>query len=110
VITVDDADVQRRLDQLANQLVERGELRSPEWRQAFRTVRRHVFVPRYWHDEEPGAFPARWRMVDNATRDHHEWLDALYSNRTLATDLTGLPPPAGACTRKSPAPPPCPAW
>ena len=91
--TADDADVQRRLDQLADQLIHSGELRSPEWRQAFRTVRRHVFVPRYWHDEEPGAFPARWRMVDNATRDHHEWLDAVYSNRTLATDLTGTPTP-----------------
>ncbi len=93
--TADEADVQRRLERLADQLADSGELRSPEWRQAFLAVRRHVFVPRYWHDEEPGAFPARWRMVDNATRDHHEWLDAVYSNRTLATDLTGTPTTTG---------------
>jgi len=91
VAIVDEADVQRRLTKLADELAGSGDLRSPEWRQAFLAVRRHVFVPRYWHDEEPGAFPARWRMVDNATRDHHEWVDAVYSNRTLATDLTGTP-------------------
>lgn len=93
--TVDDADVQRRLEKLAEKLADSGEIRSPEWRQAFLTVRRHVFVPRYWHDEEPGAFPARWRMVDNATSDHQEWLGAVYSNRTLATDLTGTPATTG---------------
>lgn len=91
MVTVDEHEVVRRLEALAAGLTDSGDLRSPEWRQAFLAVRRHVFVPRYWHDEEPGAFPARWRMVDNATRDHREWLDAVYSNRTLATELTGSP-------------------
>ncbi|MGH3931961.1 MAG: methyltransferase domain-containing protein [Pseudonocardiaceae bacterium] len=92
---VDEADVQYRLAKLANELADSGELRSAEWRRVFLAVRRHVFVPRYWHDEEPGAFPARWRMVDKATRDHEEWLGAVYSNRTLATDLTGTPTTTG---------------
>ncbi len=93
--TVDELEVQERLTKLADHLVANGDLRSPEWRSAFLTVRRHVFVPRYWHDEEPGAFPARWRMVDRATKDHHEWLDAVYSNRTLATELSGVPAASG---------------
>ncbi|MGH3916425.1 MAG: methyltransferase domain-containing protein [Pseudonocardiaceae bacterium] len=95
MITVDEADVQHRLERLADEITDRGELRSPEWRRVFLAVRRHVFVPRYWHEEEPGAFPARWRMVDSATRDHGEWLDAVYGNRTLATDLTGTPATTG---------------
>ncbi len=95
MVTVDEHEVVRRLEELAEELTVSGDLCNPEWRRAFLAVRRHVFVPRYWHDEEPGAFPARWRMVDNATRDHQEWLDAVYSNRTLATELTGTPALAG---------------
>ncbi|MGI9001552.1 MAG: methyltransferase domain-containing protein [Pseudonocardia sp.] len=91
----DDRDVARRLAALAEELTAAGYLRSPRWRRAFLAVRRHVFVPRYWHDDDPGAFPARWRMVDRATRDHGEWLDAVYSNRTLATELTGTPAVTG---------------
>ncbi|MDQ2706588.1 MAG: methyltransferase domain-containing protein [Actinomycetota bacterium] len=30
-------------------------------------------------------------MIDNATSDHDEWLAAVYSDRTLATELTGIP-------------------
>lgn len=88
---VDDVEVVRRLAALADELSAAGKLRSQPWRQAFLAVRRHVFVPRFWHDEKMGVFPAQWRMVDGATRDHQEWLDAVYSDRTLATDLTGTP-------------------
>lgn len=95
MVTVDDADVQRRIRELADHITRSGDLCSPQWRQAFLAVRRHVFIPRFWHDEEPGAFPARWRMVDNVTRDHEEWLDAVYGNRTLATQLAGTPAVTG---------------
>jgi len=95
VTIVDERDVQERLAKLADELAASGDLRSAAWRSAFLAVRRHVFVPRYWHDEEPGAFPARWRMVDRATEDHQEWLDAVYSNRTLATELSGVPAATG---------------
>lgn len=88
---VDDDDVALRLKGLADELEQKGQLINPTWRRTFLAVRRHVFVPRFWHDDEPGAFPARWRMIDNATVDHPEWLDAVYSNRTLATELTGVP-------------------
>lgn len=84
-----DDDVALRLKSLADELEQKGQLTDPTWRRAFLAVRRHVFVPRFWHDEEPGAFPARWRMIDSATVDHPGWLDAVYSDRTLATELTG---------------------
>jgi methyltransferase of ATP-grasp peptide maturase system len=90
-VIVDDDEVALRLQRLADELEQKGLLADPAWRKAFLTVRRHVFVPRFWHDEEPGAFPARWRMIDNATVDHPEWLEAVYSDRTLATELTGTP-------------------
>jgi methyltransferase of ATP-grasp peptide maturase system len=79
------------LKRLADELEDKGQLTDPAWRRAFLAVRRHVFVPRFWRDEEPGAFPARWRMIDNATVDHPEWLEAVYRNQTLATELTGVP-------------------
>ncbi len=91
MVTVDDDLVQRRLVELAARLTDGGSLRSDAWRRVFLAVRRHVFVPRFWNDEAPGAFPARWRMIDNATADHEAWLDAVYSDRTLATELTGVP-------------------
>jgi methyltransferase of ATP-grasp peptide maturase system len=90
-VIVDDDDVALRLKRLADELEEKGQLTDPAWRRAFLAVRRHVFVPRFWRDEEPGAFPARWRMIDNATVDHLDWLEAIYSNQTLATELTGVP-------------------
>jgi protein-L-isoaspartate O-methyltransferase len=90
-VIVDEDDVTLRLKRLADELEGKGLLCDPAWRRAFLAVRRHVFVPRYWNDEEPGAFPARWRMIDNATVDHPEWLAAAYSDRTLATGLTGVP-------------------
>ncbi len=96
MVTVDPDDAARRLTDLADQLADAGKLRTPEWRAAFLAVRRDVFVPRFWHDEEPGAFPARWRMIDNATTDHDVWLDAIYSDRTLATELTGVPTVGGS--------------
>ncbi len=88
---VDEERVRAGLTALADALTASGHLRSPRWRAAFLAVRRHVFVPRFWHDEQPGAVPPRWRMIDNATADHDEWLAAVYSDRSLPTELTGVP-------------------
>lgn len=88
---VDDERARAGLAALAEALTSSGHLRSPRWRKALLTVRRHVFVPRFWHDEEPGAFPARWRMIDNATADHDEWLASVYSDRSLPVELLGVP-------------------
>lgn len=91
MVRADETVVARKLGDLADQLTASGHLRSAPWRKAFLSVRRHVFVPRFWRDLEPGAFPARWHMVDSATSEHDDWLDTVYSDRTLATELTGVP-------------------
>ena len=105
---VDDERVQARLEVLAEQLTAAGQLRDSRWREALLTVRRHVVVSRFWRDVEPGADPPRWRMVDNATVDHAEWFDAVYSNISLPTELLGTPDQTGTgCTRWSAAPPRC---
>jgi len=90
-VIVDDERVRAGLAALAEALAGSGHLRSPRWRAALLAVRRHVFVPRFWRDEEPGAFPARWRMIDNATADHDEWLAAVYSDHSLPIELLGVP-------------------
>jgi hypothetical protein len=111
-VAVDD-QARHRLRTLAREISERGALRSPQWHRVFTTVRRHVFLPRYLHDEEPGAIPARWRVVDGANpADRHEWLSSVYSDTTLIVDLKGQlirRNAAVATTRSSPALPPCPA-
>ena len=91
---VDDEEVHQRLQALAREISEQGALRSPHWRRVFTTVRRHVFLPRYLHDEEPGSIPARWRLVEGTNPDnHHEWLTSVYSDTTLIVDLKGQPIP-----------------
>ncbi len=92
---VDDERAAAGLAALAEEMTRSGHLRSPGWREAFLSVRRHVFVPRFWHDEQPGAYPTRWRMIDGATADHEDWLTAVYSDRSLPTELLGTPTPDG---------------
>ncbi len=51
-----------------------------------------MFLPTYLHDEEPGSIPARWRVVNGANPDDRdEWINAVYSDRTLIIDLKGQP-------------------
>lgn len=107
-----DNEVQRRLETLAKEITERGALRTPLWRQVFTRVRRDVFLPRYWHDEEPAPSRPGGEWVDGASpADHDKWLRGVYSDRPLVTDLKesrSQPSAAAALTRSSPAPPPCP--
>jgi protein-L-isoaspartate O-methyltransferase len=35
---------------LADHLAASGHLRDNQWQQAFQTIPRHLFVPRFWHD------------------------------------------------------------
>lgn len=91
----DPNDVSQRLHDLAEQLTAAGELRTRPWRDAFTTTWRHLFVPRYFHCDNPGGWPARWRRVSgDDPADRSEWLDAVYSDQTLITNLQELPIPA----------------
>lgn len=89
-----DDEARRRLQTLACEISEQGALRSSPWRRVFTAVRRHVFLPRYLHDEQPGSIPPRWRLVEGTNpEDHDEWLTSVYSDTTLIVDLKGQPIP-----------------
>lgn len=74
---------EHRLRQLADVLAHSGEL-TADWREAFCAAPRHVMVPRYYEQDDSG----QWHLVDGAERSvHQQWLDAVYSDRTLITAL-----------------------
>jgi len=65
-------------------LAERGYLADPRWQAAFEAVPRHVFVPRFYLDDETlidGDDPAQER----------KWLDAVYRDDALVTQLAAVP-------------------
>jgi methyltransferase of ATP-grasp peptide maturase system len=72
-----------RRDHLVRTLRRDGALSDPRWIKAFREVPRHVFLPR-WFEPEDG----RWRAVDSTMPG---WLDAVYSDRVLVTQLDNDP-------------------
>jgi methyltransferase of ATP-grasp peptide maturase system len=65
---------------LAATLADEGAITSPHWREAFATVPRHLFTPRFFLHADDGGFQA----VDSGDP---EWLAAVYSDRTLVTQL-----------------------
>lgn len=67
------------VNQLAEELIDAGKLRSAQWVDAFTQVPRHVFVPRFWLQDQNG-----WRQIDTST---DEGWEAVYSNRGLFTAL-----------------------
>ncbi|MGH3938985.1 MAG: methyltransferase domain-containing protein [Pseudonocardiaceae bacterium] len=68
---------------LAATLVASGELRDPVWRRAFEEVPRHLFVPRFLDFDENGE-----RGIDSAAPEQHrQWLERVYSDTTLITQL-----------------------
>ncbi|MGH3719803.1 MAG: ATP-grasp peptide maturase system methyltransferase [Pseudonocardiaceae bacterium] len=67
---------------LANTLADEGAITSPGWREAFGTVSRHLFTPRFFLHADEGGY----RAVDSTDP---EWLAAVYSDRTLVTQLDG---------------------
>lgn len=72
-------DWESRLGRLADELVSAGKLRSPEWISAFRSVPRHVLVPKYFEQDTNG-----WTEISTAD---DEGLKTVYSNTALFTDV-----------------------
>lgn len=71
---------QQRAAILADELVDQGRLRSPEWIKAVRAVPRHILVPHYYeYDHTAGT----WKMLDSA----HDDLEKIYSNTGLYTKV-----------------------
>lgn len=74
-------DVDARLADLVKNLSARGVL-SPDWRQAFASVRRDVFLPdTVWRDDGDGLVPLR-RADDPAA-----WLDTAYADAPVITQV-----------------------
>lgn len=71
----------RLRSRLVRALVRNGTLTDPTWRDAFLTVPRHVFLPRYFHQRS-----GRWEAVDAGDED---WLTQIYADRVLVTQLDG---------------------
>ncbi|GHE98371.1 protein-L-isoaspartate O-methyltransferase [Amycolatopsis deserti] len=73
----------RRRHHLAESLRRDGMITDPAWLDAFRRVPRHAFVPRYFLSRRGG-----WRAVDRTDED---WLDHVYADQVLVTQLDGDP-------------------
>lgn len=69
-----------RAQQLADDLLARGDLRDPDWRAAVAAVPRHLFVP-HVHEQRGGA----WRQIASGSP---EGLDLVYGNRAVVTALS----------------------
>ncbi|MFD2467043.1 methyltransferase domain-containing protein [Amycolatopsis silviterrae] len=74
---------QRLRRRLVRQLVEEDVLHDEAWADAFATVPRHVFLPRFFVPAGP-----RWAAVDRSDPD---WLDRVYSRDVLVTQLDDDP-------------------
>ncbi|MFE7478915.1 ATP-grasp peptide maturase system methyltransferase [Streptomyces sp. NPDC057552] len=70
---------------LLDLLTEDGTLTDPAWRGAAEAVPREVFVGSYF-TEVPDSVPTRYRPV---RRGEDGWLEGIYSDRTLVTQLDG---------------------
>lgn len=77
-------DWEARAVALVDELEAHGHLTDPRWRAVFEAVPRHVFVPRFFDDDR--------NLIDGTDPDQHEcWLDAVYSDIPLVTQITPVP-------------------
>lgn len=92
-LSADEAALaQSRLRDLGSDLARSGGLRSPEWRAVFERTPRHLYVPAFYVRDGDD-----WRYVDSErSADRPEWLDQVYSNTTLITQLTTVTHPDGS--------------
>lgn len=68
---------------LVHELEVHGHVTDPRWRAAFGAVPRHVFVPRFYDEQE---------LIDSADPAQHDhWLRAVYSDVPLVTQTARIP-------------------
>jgi protein-L-isoaspartate(D-aspartate) O-methyltransferase len=63
---------------MVDELVANGNITDPRWQAAFSAVPRHLFVPRFYRNDQHGS-----SVVDSASED--QWLSAVYSDIHLVT-------------------------
>jgi len=68
---------------LGDQLAAAGKLTDPAWHAAVAAVPRHRLVPRFHIQDDHGC----WSCTDTRTAPVGEWLDRVYGNTVLITDL-----------------------
>lgn len=88
-MTISAADIDEVSRNLRHDLVatltETKALRSPGWISAFKTVPRHVFVPRFLIDRK---CTGSYELLDGEeATNRREWLERVYSDESLATQL-----------------------
>lgn len=66
------------LDKMVSGLVANGNIVDPRWQAAFSAVPRHLFVPRFYRNDQEGS-----SVIDAASGD--QWLTAVYSDIHLVT-------------------------
>jgi protein-L-isoaspartate(D-aspartate) O-methyltransferase len=65
-------------DKMVSELVANGNITDPRWEAAFRAVPRHLFVPRFYSNDQHGS-----SVVDPSSGD--QWLSSVYSDIHLVT-------------------------
>jgi protein-L-isoaspartate O-methyltransferase len=86
---VTDAEWLARAAALAATVAAEGELADPEWAEVFAAVPRHVFIPRFFRRDATGELIA----VDGSDPTRRaEWLNAVYSDTALITQLGQIDP------------------
>ncbi|WP_219471996.1 methyltransferase domain-containing protein [Nonomuraea rhizosphaerae] len=76
---------------LADELVESGDITDPGWREIFAAVPRHVFVPHFARAEESPEETRYALLSSGDPARHDEWLNGVYSNEALPTQINGHP-------------------
>ncbi len=75
-----------RAAHLADALADAGAIPDAGWWAAFAETPRHLFVPRFWALDD---YNAPSHVVDGDNPAHRdEWLDAVYADQFLATQVT----------------------
>ncbi len=83
---VDDPAAERLRHALVEELTAKGCLRSPAWREAFRRVPRHGFLPAFFRPDGAGGYTP----VDSAAPERRqEWLRLVYRDEAWVTQLDG---------------------
>ncbi|MCP9209234.1 ATP-grasp peptide maturase system methyltransferase [Streptomyces cucumeris] len=93
--SVDEQRAARLRLGLADQLEEGGHLRSPAWRAAVETVPRHLFTSAFFRrTHSPRG--TLWTPVTPELVGTDTWLEEVYADSTLVTQLDGRTHPADA--------------
>jgi protein-L-isoaspartate O-methyltransferase len=84
-VSAPDIDTKRTRvlrERMVTGLVDSGALTDEAWRQAFTVVPRHALIPRFYRTNDRA-------VIDSANPDDAAiWLDTVYSNKTLVTQIT----------------------